>query len=358
MGTEDRAPPDDLSSPPQPEPTRPDWLELLIREPWSFDFHMALRRFESTYRDKPRLGEAAHPVDEPLRVGQPPSLAFAPSAISGFEESSDPSHRRLSVAFFGLWGANGALPVHLTQYAYDRLRQAGDSTLVRFADVFHHRIFLLFHRAWAAAQPTAGLDRDAADPYALYVGVLMGLTPAPWRRDAFSDRAKLYYAGRFAALARNADGLRDVIADHLGLPATIEEFVGEWLDLQPEERWALGTSAGLGRLGQTAVVGARVWTRANKFRVVLGPLTLRDFERMLPGSSGAATLASIVRIYTNDEWAWDMRLALSSDASSPMTLGMMAKLGWTTRLGDVPGDRHDLVVDPASGRTVRFAGAS
>ena len=33
-----------------------------------------------------------------------------------------------------------------------------------------------------------------------------------------------------APAARNADGLRDVIADYLGLPTALEEFVGEWLD--------------------------------------------------------------------------------------------------------------------------------
>ena len=60
---------------------------------------------------------------------------------------------------FGLLGPNGPLPLHLTEYARERLRHAGDPTLSRFLDIFHHRFLALFYRAWAQAQPHVNRDR-------------------------------------------------------------------------------------------------------------------------------------------------------------------------------------------------------
>jgi type VI secretion system protein ImpH len=284
-------------------------------------------------------------------VGQDPSLGFEPTPVSGFSWPEATSPGRLVVTFLGLWGPNGPLPLHLTEYARDRWKHAGDRTLVSFLDVFHHRMLLLFHRAWAKTQPTAGLDRFEADEFAKYLGSLFGVGFEGTRgRDGLPDRAKLHYAGRFASPARNAEGLRDVVSDYFCLPATIEEFVGDWLTLPPESRWQLG-APGASTFGSTAVLGARVWSRCDRFRIVLGPLSQSDFNRMRPGSEGMAALLSLVRLYTHDEWGWDIRLTLDSVAASPMCLARGGRLGWTSRIGR--GSTEDLVFDPISQKTQR-----
>ncbi len=61
------------------------FLEALHREPYAYDFYQAMRRLENLHRDKPRLGEALRPADEPVRLGQEPSLSFAPAPLSAFE---------------------------------------------------------------------------------------------------------------------------------------------------------------------------------------------------------------------------------------------------------------------------------
>jgi type VI secretion system protein ImpH len=289
-----------------------------------------------------------------MRIGQAPSSSFEPTAIAAFGLQTAESPAQLTVGFFGLWGPHGALPTHFTEYARDRLKHRGDATLTSFVDLFHHRMLLLFHRAWAKAQPTAAMDRPTTDAFATYVGAFVGLALDATRgRDPFPDRAKLYYAGRFASSPRNAEGLREVVADYFGLPTAIEEFVGEWLDLPLGERWELGTRGDGGILGSTTVLGGRVWARSHKFRIVIGPLSRRDFDRTLPSSEAIATLSAIVRLYTNDEWGWDVRLVLTPEATEPMRLGRGARLGWTTRIGRSPGVREDLIVDPVTRRTHR-----
>lgn len=328
------------------------WQEALARAPGSFDFHAALRRFETSHANRPRLGEADRPSDEPVRLGQLPSSAFEGSMVTTFSLRGTDAPR-MTIGFFGLWGPQGPLPGHLTDYARDRLKHAGDATLVRFADIFHHRMLLLFYRVWAKSHPTLAMDRPSSDRFSLYVGALMGLgLDASRGRDGVHDFAKLHYAPWFALPSRSADGLADLLSDYFGLPISIEEFVGQWLDLPEDARWQLGISRDTGSVGR-AVLGAKAWSRAHKFRVVVGPLDGVELERMLPTSDSVGAVAAIVRHYTNEEWAWELCLLLASELSTPMRLRGGSRLGWTTRIGRGPPLQVRLVVDPLTRRTQR-----
>ena len=103
--------------------------EQLRQAPYKFDFYQALRRFECAYADKPRLGQSQRPVDDPLRLGQEPSLGFAPASLAAFTPGQGGLPGRLNVNFFGLLGPNGPLPLHLTEHARDRLRNIHDHPL-------------------------------------------------------------------------------------------------------------------------------------------------------------------------------------------------------------------------------------
>ncbi len=225
-------------------------LDQVGRAPEAFDFYQVLRRLESLYCDRaerPRFGAASRPADEPVRLGQEPSLEFAPRALSGVSPGKNGAPPRLAINFFGLIGPNGPLPLHLTEYARERQRHADDPTMIRFFDLFHHRMMLLFYRAWSTAQPTVGHDHPATNRFLTYVGALEGLgMPGLRNRDAFPDSAKLFYAGRLGGQTRNADGLGAMIGEFFRMPAQIESFVGSWLAIPAPHQWRLG----LGRLAR------------------------------------------------------------------------------------------------------------
>ena len=334
----------------------PPWLLELEARPFDADYHLALRRLECLYADQPRLGEGLRPSDEPVRIGQDPSTAFAPSAISGFQRQKDGLAARLSVAFMGLFGPRGARPLHLTEYARDRIRNAGDTTFARFVDIFHHRMLVLFHRAWAAAQPASSQDRPATNRFTLYVGGLFGLgLRSVVERDRIADRVKLNYASRLAAPARNAEGLEAMVADFFGFRAKVQPFIGEWITLPPDSRWRLGYAREVSTLASSTILGARVWQCEHKFRLILGPLTREQFHGMLPGSPKLATLASLVRAYVGDELDWEARLMLADGESLQLRLDGGTRLGWNTHVGRRGGPKNeDLIVNPNSGRTHRI----
>ena len=323
-------------------------IESLKREPWRFDFFQALRLLENHYAERPRLGtsQVLH-EDPPLRLGQNVSLDFPATALASWNDALAVMPERLQTWFFGLFGPNGPLPLHLSEYA---LQQAPD--LPRFADVFHHRLLCLFYRAWAEAQPTVQFDRHAQDEdrFSHYLAALFGLGMDSLRdRDALPDLAKLSFAGHLSCQTRHADGLQALLAAHFGVPVRIEEFIGEWMDIAAHEQTRLGENRPAGLLGQSAVLGARVFGCQHKIRVVLGPLSLEAYLAMLPRQAGAIELAASVRNYTGDELAWEVNLILRHEEIPPLRLDGSAQLGLTSWLGCKDGDADDLTLcQPAS----------
>jgi len=332
----------------RPAPDLVALVSALQREPFRFDFLHTLRRLECLHRGKPRLGRSGRAADDPVRLGQEPATSFAPATIASVGAASGHRPERILVHFLGLLGPNGPLPLHLTEYARDRLRNAGDPTFARFLDVFNHRMLVLFYRAWAQAQPASSFDRPEDDRFGAYVGAFFGIAlPAYRHRDAMPDLAKLHFAGHLSNQTRHPDGLRAILADFLKLPVGIEEFVGGWLPIPTDCHWRLGESPETGTLGVNATVGSRVWDRQCKFRVRIGPIGLRDYERLLPGGQSLSRVVAVVRNYVGDQLGWDLNLILKQAEVPPVRLGAAGRLGWTTWLTSRPLERDgdDLLLD-------------
>jgi len=327
-----------------------EFFRRLGERPWKFDFFQALRRVEALHPAKPRLGRGRRPVDEPVRLAQEPSLSFPISTLAAFEPAREERPPRLQVRFFGLLGPNGPLPLHLTEFARQRILHNRDRTFARFLDIFHHRFLLLFYRAWAQAQPTVSFDRPREDRFKTYLGALVGLSSTGARdRDSVVDFAKLHFAGLLARQVRNSDGLAQILRAYFRVPVRVEPFVGHWMRLPESERTRLGGS--WARLGRDAIVGSSVWDRQYKIRLHLGPLTRAEYEDFLPGRAAAERLVSWLRFYFTFEFAWDVRLVLARTEVPCLQLGgdpaQPARLGWTSWLGNRAGksDAGELLLE-------------
>jgi type VI secretion system protein ImpH len=314
-----------------------------------FDFYQAVRLLENAHPDKPRIGESLQPRDDAVRFTQEPELIFYPTTLGAYAAPVGGRPARLVVNFFGLLGPNGPLPTHITEYARDRERNANDPTLVRFLDVFQHRMVSLFYRAWANAQPAVSLDRPERDRFSFYVGSLFGLGEATLRnRDAVPDFAKLHFAGLLAAPTRPAAGLKLVLSRFFGLPVEIEQWVGHWMALPAASVSRLGARDGSSALGVSTLLGSRVWDCQHKFRVVIGPLKIGDYERFLPGGDSLRRLVDWVRNYARDGLDWDVNVQLKQEDVPPLKLGRHVRLGYTTWMlcGPAAGDQRQLLLNP------------
>jgi type VI secretion system protein ImpH len=332
-----------------------DPVQRLAQAPYRWDFFQALRAIDAFHADKPRLGTARRPSDEAIRLSQAADMGFAPSALSAVDLNYRPGLPRVEVRFFGLFGPNGPLPLHMTGYARERLLHKGDATLLRFADTFHHRLLLLFYRAWAQAQPAASMDRPEEDRFADFVGSLIGVGGPEWRnRDAAPVHAKLFFAGLMSRQVRNADGLQALVAGYLRVPVRVESFVGRWMRLLPQERTRLGgrfasRRASSAQLGSSAVLGGAVFDRQHHFRLHLGPLDDTTFESLLPTGTALPALKALVDHYVGHEFGWDLRLEMHTELRPPCKLGRQGRLGWTSWLGQPRKARAPfLILNPQS----------
>ena len=296
-----------------------------------------------------------------IRLAQEASVEFAPAMLAAWEATGEDGtgRSRLLVHFFGLFGPDGPLPLHLTEYARDRLRNERDPTLQRFADLFHHRALSLLYRAWADVRPTDQLRSPRqSDRFSTYVGALAGLGTESLRdRDAMPDLTKLHFAGLLANQTRHADGLAAILSSFFTMPVQVECFIGSMgcacSRAGPHPPlWRRRTGPGRGQYDRRRRFAGRRGSGAGSTNSgwCFGPLIpAEDYERLLPGGASFHKLVPIVRNYAGDVLAWDVLLRAATAAEVPDTrLGRQGRLGWTTWLKprrDTCATRRTCVLD-------------
>lgn len=326
-------------------------LEALREAPWRYNFFQAVRRINCAFPDSARTGKAYRPGEDHVRFTQPPYTSFAPSTLSAVDFDSGGGAPRIAQRFLGLFGPNGPLPLHLTEYARDRLHHKRDGAFVAFADTFHHRAVSLFYGAWAQAQPTVQRDRPGEDRFSVYMGTLSGYgMPTMTDADDMPQSAKLHFAGHLSSLPRHAAGLVAILEGHFRVPASIVEFVAHWLTIPRRDRLMLGSDPAIGRLGENAVLGERVWQRQDKFQIRLGPLSLEEYESFLPTGKLFKALVATVRNFIGLEMLWETRPVLKGEEKPVTCLGKQGVLGWTSWLdsGKVEDEVGDLELQVAN----------
>lgn len=345
--------PDHLTKAPRgPNATAPlprDVFEALEQKPFSFDFFRAVRLLQAQFAHLPRVGYSLSPAKDPVRFAQSPSLAFAPSTLEALTRNPASAAPKLFVRHFGLLGPNGPLPLHLTEYAYDRQIQAGDRTIAGFLNIFHHRLVSFFFRAWADSQKTVDLDRPRDQRFAVFLGSFFGMgTDSMQERDEVQDWAKLYFAGRLSNQTRHAEGLESILREYFEIKTELQTFVGRWMDLPADSLCQLGASPETGRLGLTTIVGSRIWEAQLNFRIRMGPMSLADFKRLLPSGVAFKRLKRWVLNYCGEHFFWDAQLVLLAGEVPETCLGQSGQLGWTTWLKTKPftRDAEDLILNP------------
>jgi type VI secretion system protein ImpH len=134
------------------------------------------------------------------------------------------------------------------------------------------------------------------------------------------DEALAFYAGLFAVRTRPADGLARLVGDYFDVPASVEQFVGEWRRVDATGQCTLGGDGAAGLLG-LGVLGDVAWDPQARVRLRLGPLSRAQFDAFLPGGTEHATLRALARLYADEQVGVDAQLVLARAAVPPCVLG-------------------------------------
>ena len=310
-------------------------------EPSETGFFQLLRLLET---DRLRFGQTGGPEREPVRLGQHMRLGFAATDVAGMTSDAPP---RLDVNVLGLFGPEGPMPLHLTRWVLARLSNrwfAGDSAgatsdtaFLDFCNLLQHRMIALYWRAWADNRPEVQIAHGAGGRTAALMRTLAGVGlsgggPLP----ETDDRMALRHGTALAGQVRGVERLTRFLADVIGAPVALREFVGVWTDIPAPLQTRLGRAhAGL---GTGAVAGARVFARHARVELVVGPLARAHFEALIEDGAARAALRRAALFALGAEIEADLRLVLAADDVPPARLGE-SRLGRTAWL--MPRARRD-----------------
>jgi type VI secretion system protein ImpH len=358
-----------------------------------FDFFQAVRLLQRMEPGRAGVGRGGTPQAEAVRFRARTSLSFPPSAIYELRRPTQSEPVPVMVqAFMGLTGPSGVLPRHYTELLYKierDVRTPEKHALRDWFDLFNHRFVSLFYRAWEkyrfyVAFERGEYDGPEPDPFtsALYSLIGLGVRPLRGRlrvaaRDGvdeygeprqrvvarIEDLVLLHFSGLLAHRPRSAVTLEAMLQDYFQVPARIDQFQGQWLQLGLSSRTSLDGDRGNNQLGRSAVAGDRVWDRQSKFRVRLGPMTYAQFTAFLPDRDPVGErktfflLSHLIRLYAEPTLDFDVQLVLKAgevpqcQLTGDGTFG--ARLGWNTWLlaGCASADAEEVVLE---GEDVRF----
>jgi type VI secretion system protein ImpH len=319
----------------------PSLADELFEGGYRFEFFQAVRVLERLFADRAPVGRAASPADEVVRFKTLLSLSFPPSAIHEIARvADDGAGATMTVAFMGLGGPLGVLPRHYTELMIERARHK-DRALADFLDLFNHRLISLFYRAWEKYRFLVGYERatrrGGRDPFsqALFDQFGMGTRGLRGRLEV-EDDTLLFYAGLLAQHPRSASALEGMLTDYFGVPARTVQFMGQWLPLAEDNRSRLGRGGANNVLGESAVIGRRVWDQQAGFRLRLGPLTYPQLCGFLPSGPAFRPLAQLTRFFVGQEVDFDVQLVLRASEVPACRLGApdarAPRLGWSAWL--------------------------
>jgi type VI secretion system protein ImpH len=307
---------------------------LLREEPTSFGFFQAVRLLQRLRSDRKSVGHFVDPAQEVVQLRANSAISFPTAEIAELE-LADGERARMTVNFMGLTGPQGLLPHHYSILIGDRNR-ARDLALGDFFDLFHHRMLSLFYRAWEKFQFLAAYERGVDDALTVHLRDFIGIGLESSRPELpFPADALLYHTGLLALQPRGAQALQQILADMLGLPTEITQFVGRWHPLPASDLCAVGEEEDVSnQLGVGTVVGDEIWDAQSGVRISLGPLSRAQYDALLPGGAAHATVRTLVRFFCHDQFDLELQLILARDQVPGFVLGAEAgppqPLGWCT----------------------------
>jgi len=315
-----------------------DLIQELEEDAPRFGFFQAVRLLSLTARQYGGRLRARLPAD--LRFRTEASFSFPASELTRYQsvdsDESSKGHPRdeMTVAFMGLTGPSGALPSSYTELVIGRRQYYRDTGLHAFLDMFSHRALAMFYDAWRKYRYWLDVEDGERDKLTRCLLDFSGVGFHSLRNKLgtgenghLAENLFAFYAGLLSQKPISAQGMSTIIRGFFGVPARIVQFVGQWIEVPHEEQSQLG---GKGcELGKSAFAGERIWDRQTKIELRMGPMRRAQFERLLPGGSGAKALETLMRFMVGHGLACDVALTLNKrdvpgpelDSKQPLLLG-------------------------------------
>ncbi|MES2050047.1 MAG: type VI secretion system baseplate subunit TssG, partial [Pseudomonadota bacterium] len=271
-------------------------------------------------------------------------------------EQGELGHIGITPTFMGFLGGNGALPAHYTERIADHVLYEKDESPCAFLDTFSNRAVALFYQAWRKYRLELKYELGTQDRFLPLLLSLAGLGHTSLQdrltsddeienAEGVQDQSMGYYASALMQRPASASYMQKILCEYFAVRLQIEQFIGHWYDVPQQQQTMLG--AANATLGSEAMVGARVWQRDLRMRLVIGPLTRNEFDSFLPGGVAAKTLEKMLTMFSSLCLEYEIQLILRKEEIQGASLNVEregGRLGWDCFLitEQVAEDRSDV----------------
>lgn len=254
------------------------------------------------------------------------------------------------VNFLGLQGSSGPLPGSVL----DEIAEEHNNNPIQsiYLDFFNHHLITVFHQIWRKYKYYIKFNPNFSDNYSRNIMNLLGVSRDFIEFTHLNWYKIFYHLGIIQSGIRTKEALTSIIQHYFDLhDISLEEHVRKIVEVEVEQKNQVGIKNVV--LGENFILGDKVESFSNKFRVNINNLKLDEFHQFLPNTKKYRHLQELIRFLLKDPLPYDVLLGLHPDTKSTFILGKdnSSFLGWTTLININSGKSQSLnqiVIEGAS----------
>ena len=305
----------------------PGIVQQLLDEPYRFEFVQAVRLLERLLLQQGVSRSAV--LRDYLQFQSSSSLSFPASEVESLQAEADGvasteaqllaaladgklDRIRMTPAFIGLLGSQGALPLHYSERIAAHEHAYHDGAPRAWLDMFSNRMVALFYLAWRKHR----LEYPRDEGQDRLLPLLLSLSGSGAR--AVPDAVAGYYAAAFRQRPVSAAMMERVLTEYAGVPVTVIPNLGRWHVLAEDQTTTLCQQNPT--LNAGAMLGRRLWRRDLVVGLRLGPLSWPQHNHFLKDGPGAASLRHILQMFNTPTLQYEVQLVLHAADVLPARL--------------------------------------
>ena len=245
------------------------------------------------------------------------------------------------VNFLGLQGSSGPLPGSVL----DEIAEEHNNNPIQsiYLDFFNHHLITVFHQIWRKYKYYIKFNPNFSDNYSRNIMNLLGVSRDFIEFTHLNWHKIFYHLGIIQSGIRTKEALTSIIQHYFDLhDISLEEHVRKIVEVEVEQKNQVGIKNVM--LGENFILGDKVESFSNKFRVNINNLNLDEFHQFLPNTKKYRQLQELIRFLLKDPLPYDVLLGLHPDTKSTFILGKdnSSFLGWTTLININSGKSQSL----------------
>ncbi len=255
-------------------------------------------------------------VNKHLQLSSVPEICFPATDI---KECSIDEHNRLKLklTFMGLCGVDSPLSHYFLEYAQRDDEHA--KCVSDFLNIFNNRLYTFLYLVWKKYRPFVCIEKSL---YLEYLKFLSGNTLMTQDGNEFA------FVGLLGSSVHSAVALTGMISEYLdNVPVNVQQFVPYLINLS-----VLRIGISEIRLGDNAILGNQIMTKARKIIIQIGPLDDQCAAQLFPEQVENHRLKNLVSRYLGPTLQFDIVLIINITHDHCLKLGSdnigLGRISW------------------------------